>query len=97
MMGPCEGGGDLGMERQIEEWDWQAAGPPPEGLAGRWLVDDIAHTATLTITGTNDQWGAYWLEKFNIPVTWNTPTLYIIDTWDVIDWFITSATATFEF
>lgn len=97
MMGPCEGGADFDMELQIEPWDWQGGGGPPDGTSGRWIVNDTAHTADLMITGWNEQWGTYWVEKYDIPVIWNTPTLYTISSWDMIDWFLTWAQAKFTF
>lgn len=97
MMGPCEGGADIDLELQIEPWDWQGGEVAPDSAWGHWIVNDDAHTADLTIAGWNDQWGGYIVEKWNIPVIWNTPTLYVISSWDMIDWWLTSAVATFTF
>lgn len=97
MMGPCEGGDTIDMDRDDPLWNWEGNGDPPESLWGSFQVDDFAHTAELTLSGWNDQWGTYWLQKSSIPIIWNTPTLYVISEWDTIDWWLITAVATFTF
>lgn len=97
MMGPCAHDETIEVTRMVPMWDWTGAGPPPEGLTGAWNVDELPHTGYLTLVGFNDQWGTYGFIKANIPITWGIPTNYVITAWDMIEWWMTWARATFTF
>lgn len=54
-------------------------------------------SAELLIIGWCDVWGDFTLHAIAIPITEPGPNIYIITAWEALEWWMTSAKASFTF
>ncbi len=85
------------LTRDPATWIWSGVETPPLQHDATWSINQPLQTATLSINvWTNDIVDGH-AELFNIAVTWNTPTIYVITAWDTLSSNMLSAKATFTF